>query len=65
MHMLPFTGACDWNAFCKALKDVGFEGPLSSEVDLHIAALPERLKDENRLLLAHTMRHLADRIENL
>lgn len=30
-HKAPYTGTIDWNAFCSALKSIGYEGDLSFE----------------------------------
>ena len=31
-HWLPFEGVIDWPAFCSALKEAGYDGPLMYEV---------------------------------
>jgi sugar phosphate isomerase/epimerase len=30
-HLIPFRGAIDWTAFCQAIKDIDYQGPLMFE----------------------------------
>lgn len=59
-HMVPFTGVIDWKAYCKALKEIGFDGVFSLEAnfksflprashDLKLNAFRSILDEMNRL----------------
>lgn len=64
LHMYPFTGVTDFMAFADALREIGYEGPLTLECGVdNKPGLPEELKREHLRLLVRTARVIADRAD--
>lgn len=57
LHWQPYTGVIDWDDFRSALREIGFEGPLSLE-----SKLPAEFTPENRRNLMRTALRLAGRL---
>lgn len=45
-HLMPSKGNIDWEAFCKGLKEIGFDGPISLETESNAENKKKKLTEE-------------------
>lgn len=50
LHLMPYFGTIDWNAFANSLKDIGYNGVFSLET-VAPATLPDSLFEKSSILL--------------
>lgn len=62
-HLMPFMGSIPWERVLPALKGTGFKNDLVLEVSQN-AKMPDDLKDESTLLMAHASRLLLRMFES-
>ncbi len=48
LHLAPYTGTVDWEDFCRAVKEIGYEGDLSFETFAQYR--PERIPEKRAVL---------------
>jgi len=58
LHLIPFAGRIDWGKFREALRETGFEGVVSLEVNVS-PFVPEEMFGEMRAMMAGAVRWLA------
>ncbi|MBQ8892915.1 MAG: sugar phosphate isomerase/epimerase [Clostridia bacterium] len=58
LHLLPYSKTLDFDAFAKALHEIGFQGVLSLESVFGIH-LPKALREQEELLLSEKIRYMA------
>ncbi len=59
-HILPFTGLIDFPAVIEALRDVGYRGDMTMEVDRHLAAYGTDRIEEGMRDIARAARRLRE-----
>lgn len=64
-HRLPFTMDIDFVPIVKALKDIGYEGDFTLEVDHHLSEFGAERIDEGARIMAESARKLADMFDAL
>lgn len=63
LHTLPYQGMVNWDNVMKALKKIGYEGPLNFEVPEYFGKMPKELLFD-ALKMAHAVgRHLIAKFE--
>ena len=71
LHLAPYTQrnwkfdctTTDWDAFTKALKEIGYEGNLSFETYAALALIPEQLHEPMLKFIAATGKYFREQIE--
>ena len=65
LHLAPFQHySTDWEGFCKAIKEVGYQGSMNLEVGGFTAVCPEAVMKAAYQYLYATAKTLADMVEN-
>ena len=62
-HLFPYMGITDWDRFCRALGETGYDGPLSFETFNALNTFDTALAPQLMSLLGATADLLAGRIE--
>ncbi len=62
-HLFPYMGICDWDRFCKGLKDVGYKGAISFETFNAMNVIDDELAGDALNLLGAIGRLFVKRIE--
>ena len=62
-HLFPYMGICDWDRFCKGLKDAGYRGAISFETFNAINVIDDELAGEALKFLGSIGRLFVKRIE--
>ena len=63
-HIAPFHGKIDWNGVCAALKEIGYDGDFTYEVDRTLSSTPEPVYPDMLKYLESIGRYLIGKIEN-
>ena len=64
LHTLPYYGITDWDQIAKALKEIGYEGDFTFEVDGFFNPLPKELFAAAAGQMVATGRHIMNKIMN-
>ena len=60
LHWIPYTGVIDWPDFSRSLNEIGFDGVLSLETNVHGTYLPEDIRDDMQLALVKMAKRLTE-----
>lgn len=63
LHILPYSGAIDWESVMKALADVDYKGNLSYEAGYFVKTAPVAFRRESAKYMAVVAKYLVERFE--
>jgi len=64
-HLLPWLGTADWDAFARALAEVGYDGSLSFETGGPVSGtMPESVRKAAETLTAEAARCIAEAVDS-
>ena len=61
-HLIPYMGNIKWGEFLATLKEIGYQGAFTLETMVS-NSMPDSVKEEMQLSLAHLAKHMAGKIE--
>lgn len=64
-HAAPFQGKIDWSGVCRALREIGYSGDFTYEVDRVLKSTPEAVYPSMLKHLERVGRYLISEIENI